>query len=92
MSHNAELQRVLEEAELATGQAAQRFLPRFARKLARYRDLHEKARNPVLRLYYGWRAARYGELAATAERDIARARSLGLRDPGPAGGGLLPRR
>lgn len=91
MSHQAELQRVLDESALATGLAAQRFLPRFARKLARYRDLQARATNPLLRGFYGWRARRYGELAATAEQDIARARSLGLRDPDLAST-LLPRR
>lgn len=87
MSHHAELQRVLEEADLATGAAAQRFLPRFARKLARYRTLHERASNPLLRRYYAWQAGRYGRLAAEAERDIARARDVRM-----ARHGLLPRR
>ncbi len=87
MSHHAELQRVLEEADLATGMAAQRFLPRFARKLARYRALHEAARNPLLRRFYAWRIDRYGRLAAEAEHDIARA-----RDISSSRNVLLPRR
>ncbi len=87
MSHHAELQRVLEEADLATGEAAQRFLPRFARKLARYRSLHEATRNPIARRYYAWQVERYARLAATAEDDIARAQAVrGSRH------GLLPRR
>ncbi|HYF54281.1 MAG TPA: hypothetical protein VEA41_08475 [Salinarimonas sp.] len=86
MSHQAELQRVLEEADLATGLAAQRYLPRFARKLARYRDLHAATRNPVLRRFYAWRATRYELLTAEAEGHIARARDL------RGGHGLLPRR
>jgi hypothetical protein len=88
MSHHAELRRVIEEGEIATGLAAQRFLPRFSRKLARYRELLESTRNPLARRYYAWQANRYGRLAADAEHDIARARDI----RSSRHGGLLPRR
>ncbi len=88
MSHHAELQRVLDEADLATGMAAQRFLPGFSRKHARYSALLADSRNPLLRRFYAWRAEHYRRLAAEAKRDIDRAGEVRTSRHG----GLLPRR
>ena len=80
----AGLIRQIEEADLATGEAAQGYLPAFLRRLRHHEQGLAAARNPFTRRYHRWRAVHYGRLVSEARAHIETARAIRLR-------GLEPR-
>ncbi|HEY8566298.1 MAG TPA: hypothetical protein VIL65_12415 [Beijerinckiaceae bacterium] len=81
------LRRTLAEADRATGEAAEAYLPRYLAGLERSSERFFAARNPLSRLYHRWRWRHYRRLADEALEHIERAKAHG-RGPG----GLAPRR
>lgn len=81
----AGLIRQIEEADLATAEAAQGYLPGFLRLLHHHERRLAAAGNPVTRRYHRWRARRYARLVQEARDHIETARGIRSR-------GLAPRR
>lgn len=77
--------RQMQEADLATGRAAEGYLPRFVRLFRHHERGLAAARNPFLRRYHRWRLRHYGRLVSEAQGHIETAREIRLR-------GLAPRR
>lgn len=81
----APLLRQLREADLATGEAAQGFLPGFLRRLRHHEQRLAAARNPLTRRYHRWRREHWRRLVEEAREHIEAARLI-------RAGGLEPRR
>ena len=86
MDHRAELVRTIEEAEVETGRAAQKFLPEFKRRMDHFAARYARATNPFSRRYYRMRLKAYTRRVEEARAHIEKAAFI------KASRGLAPRR
>lgn len=83
--YRAGLIRQMQEHDLATGEAAQGYLPGFLRRLEHHRRRLGETRNPLVRRYHRWRLRHWGRLVEEARDHIEAAHAI-------RGRGLAPRR
>lgn len=77
--YRAGLIRQMQEADLATAEAAQGYLPGFVRLLEHHTRRLSEVRNPLIRRYHRWRWERYSRLVREARGHIETARAIRSR-------------